>query len=447
MAEKLEKFYGDVLRYFGAEADSSGVIRSIDTDSSGNTAPIVLNESSKGLLMPSPAGMKMYDAQKYVVFHPLREYIDRGESEVVKKLRTFISLRINIALFALMSGLVSVAASPRKHQQLTPEQREMILGLPDLKPDSVEALIKVFGKLMETSTTPFVSIFLKKAGKYKGQIHARVGVTNLVFREKLEAAGLKTLRKADAEAFPAILEYIFQGYVDDAEAYNSFSDSKDFPWFDCLLKTSYVITSRINEVIDLFAEHLPEEVLEVRFHHDWVETLDNIGTLSKEISLIPVQKGNEGEIEVKAEAKAPPPRPVPEQRRYRESDRDRRYPDEDVRDHRRDERSRQESSEDGGFIDFDQLMGRSRELQDRYYDSREREFRDTRRPLDDRRPPPRYYDDRRPIRDVRDRYDDRYDDRYRDDRRLPPRYYDDRRPVRDYDDRYDGPIRSPLYRG
>lgn len=303
---KLLKLYEDILDYCSMTASKDGKIRiSFLSSKNGDEIPVLLDE--KRLVMPVDEQFSQYDPEKVVIFHPLQEYTNRGESEVVKALRYQLNVRINYTVLAVASALLEIIASPALHRNLTPEQRELLIQLRD-------ADIAAAGRFMEfavkrfsnDSSRLFANIYLKKAGTYKGEKHSRVGVVQFPIYEILNDPELK-LKKGDAEIFRSLIEFIFPGSADDTEAYNSFSDHRDAPWLDCLLKTSYNLTSRLNELLDIYKGYI-DDVDQYVFNTEWLDELENIEAYRAEIRRIPPQKGNHGVIE---EPEKKPPTSMP----------------------------------------------------------------------------------------------------------------------------------------
>jgi len=107
--------------------------------------------------------------------------------------------------------------------------------------------------------------------------------------------GKPDLRVNDQSDFIKLMEFIFPGSHEESEAYNAFSDSNDAPWLDALLKASYMLTQRLNELVDMFTDYISSNEA-TKFNVDWVDAMDNIDALRAEIRRIPSQKGNEGTI-------------------------------------------------------------------------------------------------------------------------------------------------------
>lgn len=308
---KLLKLYENILDYCSMKPDTHGNINiSFVFDDGSDASPAMLE--GRQLVMPVDEQFKKYDPDKVIVFHPLQEYVNRGESEVVKALRYQLNVRINYTILVVASSLLELVGSPALHKNLTPEQRELLLQVSGAELTSASRFMEFAVKrFSDASSRFFTNIYLKKAGTYQGQKHARVGVVQFPFYELLKSGEVK-FKKNDEETFRSILNFMFPGSMDDPEAYNSFSDHRDAPWLDCLLKTSYNLAQRLNDLIRLYKPYI-EDADKYVFNEDWVDELENIESYRAEIRRIPSQKGNEGTIEKegKQEQSVLAQRPVP----------------------------------------------------------------------------------------------------------------------------------------
>lgn len=312
MASKLIKLYEDALDYCSMSADEDGAIAIgfvFDKDEK-----IAVKIDSKVLLLPTEENLKSYHPDKTVIFHPLIEFINRGESDIVKLMRNQLNVRINYTVFAVATALLRISASPGDHRKLTPEQRELLLQVPVKDAAIIERFTAFTGKRFAEETNRFfTNIYLKKAGTFKGQQHARVGVVQFPIYEllKQDEKELK-LKKGDCETFSALLSFIFPGSDTDTESYNNFSDSKDAPWLSCLFKTASNLTDRLNTLLEIYADFIPEWQ-DYIFNMDWSDTtegFDDFDYYRKDIAMIPVQKGNEGSLEKAAPSKPAVEAPV-----------------------------------------------------------------------------------------------------------------------------------------
>lgn len=308
MGKKLEELYTNILSYASMKPDADGkvMIDYVFDDGEQNQVHI----EGRGLVMPTDAQLRAYHPEKVVVFHPLQEFVNRGESEVVKALRHQVNVRLNYTVLVVAAALLKLVASPALHKTLTPEQRELLLEVKGGDVGLPSRFMEFATKRFAAATSRFFcNVYLKKAGMFKGEKHARVGVVQFPFYDIFEEEDIK-LKKGDEEAFISVLQFIFPG-SEDKETYNNFSDSRDAPWLDCMLRTSYNLAQRLNELLVLYKDHI-DDAETFHFNDTWVDALDNIDAYRDEIRLIPTQKGNEGTIEVEGkEVSTVPKVPVP----------------------------------------------------------------------------------------------------------------------------------------
>lgn len=297
MGHKLEQLYTDILDYTGLGVTEEGVVYDTLTDDNAT----LLIEGRK-VVLPTQQHLRSQEQDKIQIFHPLLEHINRGESAIVHKLRHRLNVTLNFATLNLVKGLLTLLNSPALHKKLNPEQRQLLTTVTHTDVTLTAKFAGFGSKLFADGVTKaFLSLFLKKAGTYRGQKHARIGVVTFTFKEAVEESKFKPQEK---EALQALFDFVFPGNGDDPEAYNAFSDSRDAPWLEALLKSSYCVASRINELITLYREFLDEEENHL-FNTSWIDAIDNIEPYMAEIRLIPTQKGNEGSVEM------PPTRIVP----------------------------------------------------------------------------------------------------------------------------------------
>lgn len=297
MSNKLYTLYQNILDFAGFRVEDDGKLL---VTLNGREFPADID--GKQMMFPYDTALKKFEPEKHVIFHPLQEFINRGESDVVRKLRRVINIRLNLATLSMIDGLMMILSSPALHAKMNPQQRELIKSV-----DHVDEVLR--GKFMSASTGAFgdnpdalfLNIYTKKSGTFKGERHARVGVVTFPIFDAVPDA-FKKFKDADWKKILQIMEFIFPG-EDEKEAYNGFSDSTDCPWLDCLLRTSINLTGRLNELWDLYGKFIDEENM-IRFNMDWVDGFDNLQAYKKEIMMIPSQRGNEGESELHAKPSA-----------------------------------------------------------------------------------------------------------------------------------------------
>lgn len=306
---KLLDLYERILNYVGVVVEKNGAT---SISIAGRSEPTMLN--GKRLMMPTRDVLQSTD-KDIVIFHPFQEYVNRGESDVVRKMRRILNVRLNLAVTAVMDGLLRLLESPADHKKLDHQQRELLIAVTagKLKNVNGESVLRAKLATMIAKEFPTVpdslccNIFMKKSGTFQGVKHQRVGIVSFGFYEALERHA-SSFNKEQYATLEQLFEFIFPDSKEpSAEAWNGFSDSAECPWLDCLLKTSYNLVSRLRELTNLYSEFMtspetgdiPSELI---FDVSWLDEIDNLKAYKQEILLIPSQAGNEGTVETAAPA-------------------------------------------------------------------------------------------------------------------------------------------------
>ena len=302
---KLIELYKKALSFCSMEADKEGAVSIGFVFDKKDKLDVKLD--GKQLYLPTQENLKSFDPEKAVIFHPLMEYVNRGESDIVKLMRNQLNVRINYTTLTVCSHLLRLLTSPAEHKKLTPEQRELLL---EVNTDDMQInerfMSFVANRFANATNRFFTNIYLKKAGTFQGQKHARVGVVQFPFYEAFEGTDKELkLKKGDKEVFQALFNFVFPGSLEkfnasapseEAEAYNNFSDNRDAPWLCCLFKTAGGLAERLNYLIDLYGDFIPNKN-DYLFNMSWSDTTENFESFEHyrlDIKLIPAQRGNEG---------------------------------------------------------------------------------------------------------------------------------------------------------
>lgn len=294
---KLHTLYRQILTFAGFEVEKDDTLH-IYLDGKDYPADI----DGKKIKFPTDEALRAFDAEREVIFHPLQEFVGRGESDIVRKLRRILNVRLNLATLFVIDGLMDILSNQATHSKMNPEQRELLRSVSvvdgTLRAKFNSIAVSAFS---ESPDSLFVNMYLKKSGVYRGEKHARVGIVSFPIYSS-EFSATKKFKKDEWETVLQIMRFVFPDSETDPEAYNNFSDSNDCAWLSCLLNTSAGLAERINTLQDLYKEFLnPDNLIE--FNMDWVDGFNNLEQYRKEIMMIPSQRGNEGVNEaVKAEA-------------------------------------------------------------------------------------------------------------------------------------------------
>lgn len=243
-------------------------------------------------------------------FHLLNENYASPENAVFDQYRNMLLFTINTKLAHLVITMIALAGDVQLQQKITSGKLiQLISGIGEVDPSIIEAFKKILkGAYKKDSYSPLVDIYLKKNGEINGTPYAAIGKVNFKFFEELRKATDRTekdykvfdvtVRKKDVLALYSIMEALFPN-IDTKDYYVEGTDNKIFRYLNALLKTSYLVTSRMNEIGEMMLE-LKEPALaaeEIISNHDWVNELETLYGMATEIRLIPSQ------VDINVEAK------------------------------------------------------------------------------------------------------------------------------------------------
>ena len=298
---KLITLYKALLELGGMSSDRDGLVSGKLPGGKEDPRPVTIK--GKRLVLPTQKQLTTADWSDRIVFHPLYENVLRGESQVIEKLRTLITTRVNVTIAILGTALLELAGNTGEHSKLNPDQSMFLAKVRMLDKNTLEGWTDLCKALdLADGKQNFIHVFLKRSGSIAGKKHARVGVVNFPVMKALCAGdekifGYKPRNKAHREVFKNLMEYIFKDILTDG-AYNAGSDSSIAPYTDAMLRAFLNVIAPINDTIDLFSDIRPE-LTDLRFNSDWVEELDKLETYHPDIRSIPMQAGNEGAALIK----------------------------------------------------------------------------------------------------------------------------------------------------
>lgn len=297
---EIRSLYKAILEAIGLKVNENGEIVMMLGDV--ETSSCIDN---KQLVLPTQELLRKGIGDEYIAFHPISENIVRGESEVIKKLKTHVIFRISEIVINLMQDLIGAAADKDYHKKLSPSQTEILT----LAPNADSKTVAVFEKIFDSSTIvgekKIFSLYIKRGGEWKGNKYNRVAkahfsITDEFDNGSLEIFGIK-MKKADKEAFKKLFEYIVPK-CESHEEYVYGSNSKTAPNFHCLLKLFCKVVANTNKIVNKYKKHLsdPEHLL---VDISWEKELEDLSVYK---DLIPTLKGNEGVGEVESEETVKP---------------------------------------------------------------------------------------------------------------------------------------------
>lgn len=302
--KKLITFYKEILDATGASVDKHGVVSKTIGD---DAFPIEIK--GRVLTVPVAEVLRNPNWDEQIGFHPLSENVVRGESEVLKKLRALILLRLTEVVNETATDLLTLAADVDRHKTLNPEQSQFLSLIPDADEKMVQNFVKLIGQSAKHTAYKLISIHLRRGEKLHGETYNRVCVVTSPFVNELdktngEVFGVK-LRKKDIQAYRRLFDYILPKVSE--HGLSAGSDSLICPYLASLLQAFANTANQLNALIELFTGILDEELITST---SWERHLSK---LSEYRDLIPNLDGNDGvESKTAATVDAPvtAPRPV-----------------------------------------------------------------------------------------------------------------------------------------
>lgn len=286
---RLLRLYEKILSYLWLSSDEQGKVLDVAVD-----PPRPYHIDNKQVLLPTDENLRNFKREEQIIFHPFREHADRGESDILKSLRGRFNSRINCAILALMTDLMELVCSKDQHRDLSPEQRDLLTSVGAMSDSVPQEFVKLCAKTFASQTNRFfTNVYLKKAGTIKGVKYSRVGVVQFPFFELLDNPGVD-IKQEHLDAIRNVFNFIFPNAKDDPEEYYDYSNSHDAPWLEAFLKTSAKLAGRVAELQELYRDYI-SSAEKLSFSVQWLEELDDMEGLRKEIMLIPAQSGNNGE--------------------------------------------------------------------------------------------------------------------------------------------------------
>lgn len=300
---KLLKLYEEILKTGLMTVNEEGLVQQPDKFSSDGTVvvdPTVID--GKRLVLPTKEHIDYPDKDSKIVFHPLSENVLAGESVVLSKLKNMCSLAVNMSLFNIIRGFITLALSVEEHKRLSPTQSEVLSILKDVDEKTEKDMIRMIlnAAKKEGMDGLFFRVYLKRGGTIIGRKFARVGVVSFPFYEELEQDkkshyGVE-LRKKDHGVLKALLEYILPK-IGKEYAYYHGSDNDVAPYLDALMGSIANVAEDINKRVDQFEKFFthPEQI---KISLGWKKAFEDLEQFNAEIRRIPTQYGNQGNRKV-----------------------------------------------------------------------------------------------------------------------------------------------------
>lgn len=287
---EIIEIYKHVFKFCGWVADENGYART----SSGDE-PIILN--GKMIALPTAEHLRNPDPTRKVIFHPFSEFASRGESEIIKKMKSSVNMMLAVRFGFLARELMSIVADPKQQKGLSPEQLDVIVGIKEVDQKAITNWnARNIAFIKAGSDRGFLNIHLRRGGEYQGESFARVGLTVFPYYRTLseETVKLEGIRKGDIETFLQVYRAVFPE-ISIPEAYNFGYSGQIAPFCSALLLTGRKIALRLNEIVDLYGDRIANKE-DIVTDLEWFTPLMDTEAVSAQIRSIPMQEGNDGEL-------------------------------------------------------------------------------------------------------------------------------------------------------
>ena len=298
----IEKFYLDILDFAGLKSENAKIVNKDDTlgDITIDAAHLYLPYYE---VLKNPPGH---------IFHLLNENYANPETSQFKTYKSRLTLELNLKLSYMIINLVTIANdSILQNKVKSTKLIELLTNIGEIDMgviDTFMQLIKASKKVNETGY--LVDIYLKKNGSIGNDTFSAIGKINFKFYKEIvkaladkengyRAFGVKC-KKKDLVALCNIFEVLFDD-INNEEKYTCGTDNRIFRFLDVLLRSAYIVASKINDLTELLSGIDDESlrISECKFNLDWVETLPKLYNMAQEIRLIPSQTNIEQETKHK----------------------------------------------------------------------------------------------------------------------------------------------------
>lgn len=290
---RLLKLYKSILESLDVRADNVGLLTHTRPDGQVEQINVSIDGQSKRLAMPNPELLRKGMPDELVAFHPLSEISNRGESEVLRKLKLLVNLRLTTVLTMMLDDLAELAADKERRKALPPKLLTLLEAMPHADQKLVDNITHLIGAALSGGKNRLISIYLSRGGKYMGEKHARVATVSFPILAELDDPDRKVygvqLRAKDIPQIKALFDWILPN-SDQVGTYNACSDSMDAPYFEALMRAYVKVARQLNSIQRIASKYLSESQL-MKTDVDWITELDEMEQMRHEI---PPLDGNKG---------------------------------------------------------------------------------------------------------------------------------------------------------
>ena len=319
----MDAFYQGILTYAGLGLEDNVVVN-INKEIGG------FSIDGKAISLPYFDELKNPEGKMF--FHLLNENYTNPESTMFLLYKRRLTLELNLKVMKLIASLLTVMIEPTIQRKIqTPELIELIGNFGETDGTLLQSIPGLTSASKKQNAEAFLfDIFLKKNATIGETPYSATGRINFLLPKEVSKAiddpekeykvyGYK-LRKKDLIVLNNMFRTLFPDF-ENPELYIEGSDNKIFRYLNVLLKVSYQITARVNQIATLLStlNDATIPVDEMMSDHSWTEKMQELYSMATEIRLIPNQTDVRQEaksstrlnLDESAAAKASPASPMP----------------------------------------------------------------------------------------------------------------------------------------
>lgn len=289
----LQATYKGILESLNVYADDTGLLSHRRPDGQVEQISVTVEGHQRRLVLPLEDLLRKGLPDELVAFHPLSELTNRSESEVFRKLKLLVNLRLTTVLAALLEDLIELAADKDRRKALPPKLLPLLQALPHADQKLSDNMHQLLNAAMAGGKNRLLSIYVSRGGKHKGEKHARVAAVAFPIIAELDDPDRKVygvqLRAKDIPQIKALFDFILPN-SDTVGTYNAASDSMDAPNFEVLMLAYVRVASQLNKIVAMAGKYL-DDAASLKTDLSWASSLDDLHQLSFEI---PPLDGNKG---------------------------------------------------------------------------------------------------------------------------------------------------------
>lgn len=292
---KISKLYTDILTCLGMSVNEDGAVL-LPIIGGDDMQPLTINK--KPVYVPTADNLRRGHefSQGVQFFHPIGQSAVRKESEVMKRLRQIVAVRLHTNIVTVMEALMSAAATKFSGMSPTPEQLKLQAVLANhgaVNDKTVAALNSVLNSTAPHSGNRLVVIYPRKGANGDGftemaQVSFPIYEPYTGNKPKIFDVSVNT--KTAYNIILALFEYIFPESRTEGH-YSATTNDLQSPRFISVLTAFARLAEALNTCIFQNRNILPNHEA-MMMELSWLPELGNLTAMRHEV---PTQPGNDGE--------------------------------------------------------------------------------------------------------------------------------------------------------